>query len=71
MKPEQKRALQRALAGLVDIVSFVDHKGHVKMTVQHGERIKVFSVAGTPKNLDHCISEVVRDVKRFVKGQYQ
>lgn len=71
MKSEHERAIRRALNGLVEIVSLVDHKGHIKMTVKHEEHTKTFSISGSPKDLGGCIKEVVRDVRRFMKGQYR
>lgn len=71
MKSVHLRLIRRAMAKLpVVITSIADHQGHYKVTVQHGERFKTFTMSGSPRSPEGFIKEAVRDVRRFIEGKY-
>jgi len=66
------RRITQALDELpVEVLSLQQVVGHSKLRVKYQGREKTFTVASTPTVPEHTVAAVVRDVKRFMKGQYR
>jgi hypothetical protein len=61
------REVQRALSKIgVSIVQRREHKGHTKLTIRlPTSEERTLTMAGSPKNTDHTIANVVRDARNF------
>jgi hypothetical protein len=66
IRRELKRAVERTGATLLSIV---DHRGHLRCTVQIGDAVHVVMSAGSPTNRDVTLRNFERDVWLLVEGR--
>jgi hypothetical protein len=63
-------AIVKALKALGYAATVQNAAGHLIVTVDIDGKPVKFTASGTPRNSDYAVSNVVQDVKRYLRGHY-